>query len=269
MGVVLIFCWEMEQTATIGPDFFSTYFVGLGSFGLLVLASWCVGEGGEILGQKYDASIIGGLVIAWLNTAPETIFFITALNGNNPNFAVGAVSGSTIVVSTVALGACLVIGSRARGRKPFNLQVSVKKQCFILAGSVSLPVLACMIGFNMFVAALGCGMYCAFLYYSLRYSNSHQSDKKEDQDLEVGFVEEEEEEESVIKGALYLLVGGILIVLFSSPFITSVVEVATLWRVSPSLLAFFGSNCFRSTRNPRKYITFSQGKSSKYQYCIQ
>jgi hypothetical protein len=33
-----------------------------------VIASWCVGEGGEILGKKYDASIIGGLVIAWLNT---------------------------------------------------------------------------------------------------------------------------------------------------------------------------------------------------------
>ena len=49
-------------------DYFWTYFIGLGSFFLLVLASWCVGEGGEILGQKYDASIIGGLVIAWLNT---------------------------------------------------------------------------------------------------------------------------------------------------------------------------------------------------------
>jgi len=46
------------------------YFTGAISFGLLVVASWCVGEGGEILGKKYDASIIGGLVIAWLNTAP-------------------------------------------------------------------------------------------------------------------------------------------------------------------------------------------------------
>ena len=35
---------------------------------MLLFASWCVGEGGEILGQKYDASVIGGLIIAWLNT---------------------------------------------------------------------------------------------------------------------------------------------------------------------------------------------------------
>lgn len=44
------------------------FIVGAVSFVLLVVASWCVGEGGEILGKKYDASIIGGLVIAWLNT---------------------------------------------------------------------------------------------------------------------------------------------------------------------------------------------------------
>jgi Ca2+/Na+ antiporter len=77
------------------PDLY-TVFVGVTTFTLLVVASWCVGEGGEILGKKYDASIVGGLVIAWLNTAPETIFFITALESDNPRFAVGAVSGSSI-----------------------------------------------------------------------------------------------------------------------------------------------------------------------------
>jgi Ca2+/H+ antiporter len=77
------------------PDVY-TIFVGVTTFALLVVASWCVGEGGEILGKKYDASIVGGLVIAWLNTAPETIFFITALESDNPRFAVGAVSGSSI-----------------------------------------------------------------------------------------------------------------------------------------------------------------------------
>jgi Ca2+/Na+ antiporter len=43
--------------------------------------------------------------------APETIFFINALMAGYPGFAVGAVSGSSIVVCTVALGACLFFGS--------------------------------------------------------------------------------------------------------------------------------------------------------------
>merc|ERR1712137_145138 len=243
MGVVLIFCWEMEQTATIGPDFFSTYFVGLGSFGLLVLASWCVGEGGEILGAKYDASIIGGLVIAWLNTAPEAIFFITALNGNNPNFAMGAVSGSTIVVATVALRACLYVGSHARNLKPFAVLPSVKRQCYILAGSVVIPLSIAVIGFSQILGVLGVLGYLSFMYYSITNSGGeNEASKMEDRDLEVGLPideDEDEEEESVLKGALYLLAGGILIVVFSSPFITSVVEVATYWNFSPALLAFF------------------------------
>jgi len=95
------------------------------SFVMLLVASWCVGEGGEILGQKYDASVIGGLIIAWLNTAPEAIFFITALLSHNPRFAVGAVSGSSIVVCTVALGTCLWIGATARKSGNIHLQPQV------------------------------------------------------------------------------------------------------------------------------------------------
>jgi hypothetical protein len=48
--------------------FFGPWIGGLISFVLLVFASWAVGEGGEILGKKYDASVVGGLLIAWLNT---------------------------------------------------------------------------------------------------------------------------------------------------------------------------------------------------------
>src|SRR5690242_8090138 len=58
-------------------DIFWIVFQLVASFVLLVVASWCVGEGGEILGKKYDASIIGGLVIAWLNTSK---FYFSELN---------------------------------------------------------------------------------------------------------------------------------------------------------------------------------------------
>jgi len=225
------------------PVSFEIYLIGLGSFVLLALASWCVGEGGEILGAKYDASIIGGLVIAWLNTAPEAIFFITALNGNNPNFAIGAVSGSTIVVSTVALGACLYIGSHARGQRPFGLQYAVKKQCYILCASAIMPCVIAFAGFQPLLGWLGVIIYLGFLYYSIRSSGTSDHGKKQENDLEIGLVEEddeeEEEEESVMKGALYLLAGGVLIVLFSSPFISAVVDVASIWNVNPTLLAFF------------------------------
>jgi len=95
------------------------------SFVLLVFASWCVGEGGEILGERYDASIVGGLIIAWLNTAPEAIFFVTALESENPRFAVGAISGSTIVVSTVAMGACFYFGTVSRKGRSFVIQTAV------------------------------------------------------------------------------------------------------------------------------------------------
>lgn len=57
----------IDLLLSLVPDF-GVFWNGIVSFVLLVFASWCVGEGGEILGERYDASIIGGLLIAWLNT---------------------------------------------------------------------------------------------------------------------------------------------------------------------------------------------------------
>lgn len=183
------------------------------AFGLLVLASWCVGEGGEILGEKYDASIVGGLVIAWLNTgvyllfslvtmaAPEAIFFITALESDNPRFAVGAMSGSTIgttsrkqsridyfclVVSTVAMGACYYFGTTARKSRSFVIQPAVKKQCFILLLSVSVPFVIASVGFSALLSIVGVVLYLFFIAWELLKNNWFTDETLKDHDIEEG-----------------------------------------------------------------------------------
>ena len=37
-------------------------------FGVIIFASWCVGEGADVLGEVMDGSILGGLIVASLNT---------------------------------------------------------------------------------------------------------------------------------------------------------------------------------------------------------
>jgi len=219
-------------------DFLPAIVVGPVSFVMLLFASWCVGEGGEILGKKYDASVIGGLIIAWLNTAPEAIFFVTALVSSNPRFAVGAVSGSSIVVCTVALGACLWIGARARKKGAIILQPQVKRQCMLLGLSLCVTVTVVLVGFNVFVGIIGVLYYLAFIIYSLGHKLPDDVDTKEG-DLEAGHEEEEEEDVPVSKGVLYLVVGGFLIFGFSKPFIVCVVDAASMLHVNPILLAFF------------------------------
>jgi len=213
------------------------FIVGPVSFFLLLFASWCVGEGGEILGKKYDASVIGGLIIAWLNTAPEAIFFVTALVSSNPRFAVGAVSGSSIVVCTVALGACLWIGARARKTGTIFLQAQVKRQCLLLGLSLSVTTSLAIIGFNTLVGVVGVLYYLCFIVYSLG-NKLPEVDEKE-HDLEAGIEEDDEEDVQVHKGILYLTVGGVFIFAFSKPFIVCVVDAASSLHVNPILLAFF------------------------------
>jgi len=205
------------------------------SFVFLIFASWCVGEGGEILGKKYDASIIGGLVIAWLNTAPETIFFITALNSGNSAFAVGAVTGSTVVVCTVALGSCLWIGAKAKANGIIVLQPAVKEQCRMLGLSTTVTFAVAVIGYSYLCGIAGVLFYLWFMWKSL------QKDENADRlhDTELGVDDEDEEDQPVSKGFIYLCLGGALIILFSSPFISAVEEAAFIHKVNPILLAFF------------------------------
>eukprot|EP01126_Amoeba_proteus_P027377 TRINITY_DN2717_c0_g3_i15.p1 TRINITY_DN2717_c0_g3~~TRINITY_DN2717_c0_g3_i15.p1 ORF type:complete len:208 (+),score=26.06 TRINITY_DN2717_c0_g3_i15:80-703(+) len=151
------------------------------SFVLLVFASWCVGEGGEILGQKYDASMVGGLLIAWLNTAPETIFFLTALQSNNPRFAVGAVSGSTIVVSTVAMGVCYYFGTLSRKDGTFIIQKSVRSLVLVLLVSVVVPFSIALLGFKFYFAVIGVFLYVSFVLWEL--TKSRKKPEKKDPEL--------------------------------------------------------------------------------------
>jgi len=188
----------------------------------------------EFLGQKYDASVIGGLLIAWLNTAPEAIFFVTALVSDNPRFAVGAVSGSSIVVCTVALGACLWIGASARKSQSIHLQPQVKRQCMLLGCSTLIPLTIAVVGFNYIVGVVAVGFYVAFIFHSLG-SKLPEEDKH---DLEAD-ADEHEPEQSLLKGVLFLIFGGGMICFFSKPFIVCVVNAASTLHVNPILLAFF------------------------------
>jgi cation:H+ antiporter len=234
---------------------------GFTSLGLLFISSWCIGEGGEILGEKYDASVVGGLVIAWLNTAPETIFFLTALETNNPNFAIGAMSGSVIVVTTVALGACICLGASARKSRTISIVPSVAKQSMILLSTVLVTLITPAVGgFSIMAGLLGVAGYAAFLWVSLSGKStpmqhseplegaleagadadhhSHHRGGGDSSDDE-GSDGSDGEEAPVAKGVLYLLCGGFLIIMYSDDFIDATVELASSLKLSPTLLAFF------------------------------
>jgi len=229
--------------------------IGTVSFFALCFASWCVGEGGEILGEHYDASIIGGLLIAWLNTAPEAIFFVSALQAGQSQFAVGAISGSSIVVTTVAVGACLTIAGAARNHAPILLQARVKTQSKVLLASCAIPLAMILFGFSIMLTLVGVAFYTVFLVYSLtadagnKGAHSHvpaaeAAKLRGDLEADIGAMDiedldEEEDERPVWQGFVYLLVGGGMILYFSEPFISSVAAIAIDLGINPMLLAFF------------------------------
>jgi Ca2+/Na+ antiporter len=239
----------------------------LGFLALLILGAWCVSEGGDILGDKYDATIVGGFIISWLNTAPETIFFITALETNNPNFAVGAISGSVIVVCTVAVGSCVYIGASSRKAGTIFLLPGVRKQAMMLGGSLFVMVLVLLFGFHLWIGALGILYYVGFMCWTIFHKAAYNAitsgglnktpltPNNNNADLDISISpdktergghnhdddedHEDEEEQPTWKGIAYLVAGGLIIYLCSEPFIQSVVQIGSDIGLTPLALAFF------------------------------
>ena len=181
---------------------------------ILIFGAWCVGEGGEILGEKYDASFIGGFVIAWLNTAPETLFFISALNSGNIDIAIGAMSGSVIVVSTIAVGIALFIGASARRTKSVEFEPAVRQQALALGISLVPVALMIVIGFSLILGIFGILEYMGFAWFFLRSKEQLEHEIEDDlraSSLENAVTEDSDDEEvhkntPVWHGAAYPIV---------------------------------------------------------------
>lgn len=244
----------------------------LGSLVMLIAGAWCVSEGADILGSKYDATIVGALIIAWLNTLPETIFFVTALENNQPTFAMGAISGSVIVVSTVAVGCCIFVGASVRPSKTVYLLHGVRKQALALGASLVLMAMILLFGFHSYFGFAGIAMYCAFVLWTLLRKGRDTADTafghEEDSNTDLpgnssgdntmsggnilysvtsgknggssgGNDDDDDDEQPLWKGIAYLIAGGVIIYAFSDPFITSVVKIGEMMGVGPLALAFF------------------------------
>jgi len=95
-------------------------------------------------------------------------------------------------------------------------------------------------GFNLLIATIGVIYYIFFLITSLQ-GKAIQADRVEDIEAreDNDIVEEKHGEVPITKGVGYLILGGGLICLMSSTFIETVVIIAGLLKVTPTLLAFF------------------------------
>lgn len=206
------------------------------------------------------------MVIAWLNTAPETIFFITALESNNQQFAIGAMSGSVIVVCTIAVGVCVIIGAANRKSNTITLFAGVRKQTTLLGVSLINPMLTVIFGFQYHLSFISAFSYILFVIYTLLSRNGDDVNpptKNTSFPLQLINLEEgggrqrpsiniingtdrrdleedgDEQEHPTWKGFLYLAIGGFLIYFCSAPFIELVVQVGHALHIHTIVLAFF------------------------------
>jgi Ca2+/Na+ antiporter len=127
----------------------------------------------------------------------------------------------------------------------------------ILLGSTVIPILVATVGFNMFTGVLGVAYYLAFLVFSLARGEDAEASgdaatAKKSDDLEMQAPTDPDADPphgdefahdgapaSLAYGCGLLLLGALLIVGFSTPFIDAVAATAERFEINSVLLAFF------------------------------
>ena len=106
--------------------------------------------------------------VVFVFVAPEAIFFIMALRHGALDFAIGALSGSVIVVTTVAVGVCYCIASRTLKPKTtvVNGPVSVQSRFLVLFSLIGVGSVLWQ-GFTLWYAVLGTFLYGVFIVQTL------------------------------------------------------------------------------------------------------
>jgi Ca2+/Na+ antiporter len=156
-------------------------------------------------------------------------------------------------VSTIALGACIWIGASSRRQGTIVLQPAVRRQCLVLLASTIVPVMVALLGFNVVTGVLGVLFYLAFLVFSLtRPEEDDDGSSKKTDDVSLpgsgdpdadpphpAEFAHDGEPASLAYGCGLLLLGAVLIVFCSTPFIDAVTALAERFEINSVLLAFF------------------------------
>ena len=205
-------------------------FVGL----LLILtgAAALLSYGAEILAERYGANFTGSIVLALITTLPEYMFVIWASIKGHYEMAVGSAVGSCALLITLGYGSVILLATSRISKKPVKaVELSKHTQVdalYLLATALIAFGLASEgNGFDLKDAVILIGIFFAYVVHvakgAVAFSRSAAA--------------ADHSPRALAKSIGFLVTGGVVIFVFSGPFVDSMLEVARALGVSPMTIA--------------------------------
>lgn len=238
----------------------------LGLLLLITVAATLLSYGAEIFAEKFGAHFSGSILLALITTLPEYLFVFWAAKKAEYGMAIGSAIGACTILITLGYGLVILFATTRVSRRPveaIELSAGTRIDALYLLITAFIALLLAWEGGGLDLKD-GIILVIVFVIYVAQLSrralihvkaNNHTGEKPSAKRL-------------LFAGSL-LLIGGVVIVLLSEPFVEAMLGIARALRINPMAVAIILSPI--ATEMPEKitaYITvIRNGKLAEISVC--
>lgn len=210
---------------------------------ILIFAAYLLSESSEKLAKRYGANFTGGVILALITVMPEYMFVIYACLKEQYLVAVGSAVGAAAMLVTLGYGIVILLATTF-SKNPVEKIILSKKtridSLYLLITNIVALILAIENrGFDIKDGIILMSLF--FLYVIHSYKSIREFSETED----VG---------SLKRSIIMLIVGAILILIFTEPFVESILKLSKELNVSAVALAIIISPI--ASEMPEKLTAF-------------
>ena len=163
-----------------------------------------------------DRGITGGIILGFLTALPETIFVIVASLEGSFDVALGSAIGGNVLLFTLGIGLVgLLYALKWRSTLQISSEYSVEN-VFLIISSVAMLLVLIYGKLDIISALLLILIYIIYVVYRVIKFRGERGSRKEG---------------NLVKPIIFIIAGGILLVVFSHYFVDYINEIATIFNV--------------------------------------
>lgn len=235
----------------------------LGLLTVIVGAAWLLSVGAEVLAEKYGANFTGSILLALITTLPEYLFVYWAAVKSQYPMAIGSAVGACTLLVTLGYGSVILVATTRLSKKPVKhivLSRHTQVDAIYLAVTSVLAYVLAWVG-NGISFTDGIILAAIFLIYVVQHYVVARMYAKT--------IEHNVTTRDMVKAFVMMVIGGVIIVIASEPFVDSMSHIADAIGVSAMAVAIVLSPI--ASELPEKitaYLTVMRdGKNAEISVC--
>ncbi len=189
---------------------------------LLIIASaaWLLSYGAETFAEKYGRNFAGSILLGLITTLPEYMFVVFACLKQQYGVALGSTIGACTLLVTLGYGSVVLLATSRVSRHPVKA-VELSKATQIDAIYLLVTALVALVlawekdGLDLKDAVVLIGLFGMYIYHVAREARGFSET-----------VQDPPSRSRLLKAGLALFAGAVVVVVFSDPFVDSMLRLA-------------------------------------------